>query len=120
MRVDGVTGEKGTTGVTDADSRQHTRLVDAAQQFEAMMMQEMMKSMQSSENKWDADDDSSDKSMDTMSGYGAEAVAKAISKNGGLGIARTVIRQVEAEHDLHEKKDVQSTKVFSGGADSLK
>ena len=120
MRVDGVSSGTGTTSVTDADSRQHVRLVDAAQQFEAMMMQEMMKSMQSSENEWEGDDEGSDKSMETMSIYGVEAVAKAISKSGGLGIARTVIRQVEAEHDLREKKDVQSTKVFSGGADSLK
>jgi flagellar protein FlgJ len=102
MRVDGVTGG---TGTAEADSRQHTRLVDATQQFEAMMMQEVMKQMQSSENKWDDGGDSSDKSMETMSSYGSEAVAKAISKNGGLGIARTVVRQVEAEHDLHAKKE---------------
>jgi peptidoglycan hydrolase FlgJ len=102
MRVDGFDGGSGATG---ADSRQHARLVDAAQQFETMMMQEMMKSLQSSENKWDDDDDNSDKSMETMSSYGVEAVAKAISKNGGLGIARTVVRQVEAEHDLHAKKE---------------
>jgi peptidoglycan hydrolase FlgJ len=113
-------GGSSTTGTAGADSRQHARLVDAAQQFEAIMTQEMMKSMQSKENKWDGDDDSSDKSMETMSSYGAEAVTKAISKNGGLGIARTVVRQVEVERDLHEKKNVQSTKVFSGGADSLK
>jgi Rod binding domain-containing protein len=113
-------GGTGSAGLTDADSRQHPRLMDAAQQFEAMMMQEMMKSMQSSENTWDDDSENSDKSMETISSYGAEAVAKAISKSGGLGIARTVVQQVEAEHDLHKKKDVQSTKVFSGGADELK
>ena len=120
MRADGVARGTGSADVTCADSRQHARLVDAAQQFEAMMMQEMMKSMQSSENTWDNDDDTSDKSMATMSSYGAEAVAKAISKNGGLGIARAVVRQVEAESHIHENKDVESTKVFSGVADSLK
>ena len=92
--------EAGDTGaVGGAASREHTRLVDAAQQFEAMLMQEMLKPLQSSENKWDKDSEEVDKSMDTLSSYGTEAVAKAISKGGGLGIARRVVAQVEGERE---------------------
>jgi peptidoglycan hydrolase FlgJ len=88
----------------DQDARDHSRLVDAAQQFEALMAQELLKPLSSSENKWDTGEDGGDKSMDTMSSYGTEAVAKAIAKGGGLGIAKKVVEQVTAEHDNRMKK----------------
>jgi Rod binding domain-containing protein len=48
----------------------------------------MMKSMQDSEGGWlgTGDDQSSSAAME----YGQEAFAQAISKNGGLGLARMV------------------------------
>jgi flagellar protein FlgJ len=88
----------------DADARDHSRLVDAAQQFEALMLQELLKPMSSTENKWDTGEQEGDKSMDTMTSYGTEAVAKAIAKGGGLGIAKKVVEQVTAEHDNRMKK----------------
>jgi peptidoglycan hydrolase FlgJ len=88
----------------DTDARDHTRLVDAAQQFEALMLQELLKPLSSSENKWDTGDQDGDKSADTMKSYGTEAMAKAISKGGGLGIAKKVVEQVTAEHDSRMKK----------------
>jgi Rod binding domain-containing protein len=85
------------------DARTRSKLVDAAQQFEGMLLQEMLKPLQSKANSWggenDSKDGSDDASSDTISSFGVEAVAKAISKGGGLGIARQVIRQVAAEHD---------------------
>jgi flagellar protein FlgJ len=39
-----------------------------------------------------------------MSSYGMEAVAKAIAKGGGLGIAKKVVEQVTAEHDSRMQK----------------
>jgi peptidoglycan hydrolase FlgJ len=88
----------------DADARDRSRLVDAAQQFEALMLQELLKPMSSTENKWDTGEQEGDKSMDTMTSYGTEAVAKAIAKGGGLGIAKKVVEQVTAEHDNRMKK----------------
>ena len=89
---------------TDQSARDHSRLVDAAQQFEALMLQELLKPMSSTENKWDTDEQEGDKSMDTMTSYGTESVAKAIAKGGGLGIAKKVVAQVTAEHDSRMKK----------------
>jgi Rod binding domain-containing protein len=96
-RIDAISG--GAIGV-DPAVREHSRLVDAAQQFEGLMLQEMLKPLQSSENKWDSGDKDADKSMDTLSSYGIEAVATAISKGGGLGIARKVVQQVNQEAAL--------------------
>jgi flagellar protein FlgJ len=88
------------------------KLVNAAQQFESMMLQEMLKPMRSGEDSWGGDaDKSSDSSMDTISSFGTEAVATAISKGGGLGIARQVIQQVTQEHQRDVKKAPHGTKV---------
>jgi peptidoglycan hydrolase FlgJ len=88
----------------EQSARDHARLVDAAQQFEALMLQELLKPMSSTENKWDTGEQEGDKSMDTMTSYGTEAVAKAIAKGGGLGIAKKVVAQVTAEHDSRMRK----------------
>ena len=97
MRIDAGTGNI----PVEARSRDQSRLVDAAQQFEAMLLQEMLKPLHSSENKWDAPD--ADKSADTLSSYGAETMAKAISKSGGLGIAKRVIHEVCIEQNKMRK-----------------
>jgi peptidoglycan hydrolase FlgJ len=102
MRIDPTT-MAAPIGV-DQDARAHSQLVDAAQQFEALMAQELLKPMTSTENKWDTGEEEGDKSMDTMSSYGTEAVAKAIAKGGGLGIAKKVVEQVTADHDNRMKK----------------
>jgi hypothetical protein len=49
--------------------------------------------------------------MDTISSYGTEAMATAISKGGGLGIARQVIQQVTLEHQRISEKAQHGTKV---------
>jgi peptidoglycan hydrolase FlgJ len=82
-----------------ASAQQHAKLVDAAQQFEAMLLQEMLKPMQSKEGRWDeGEGDKSGGDGDTLSSYGTEAVARAIAKGGGLGIAKQVVQKV-----WHEK-----------------
>lgn len=94
------------------DSAKNSKLVDAAQQFESMLLQEMLKPLRSGQDSWSGDGDTnSDSSMDTISSYGTEAVATAISKGGGLGIAKEVIRQVTLEHQQDMKKASHGTKV---------
>ena len=80
---------------TEAQTR--SKLTDAAQQFEAILLQEMLKPMCSQDGGWDGEE-KTDGASDTISSFGMEAVAKAISEDGGLGIARQVIRQVSSEH----------------------
>ena len=86
------------------DAAKNSKLVDAAHQFESMLLQEMLKPMRLGQDSWGGDSsDATDSSMDTISSFGTEAVATAISRAGGLGIAKQVIRQVTQEH-LHTAK----------------
>ena len=100
MRIDGDMSSQATAGM---GKQQNAKLVDAAQQFEAMLMQEMLKPMRKGEDSWDSEKDD-DNASDTISSFGTEAVAKAISKSGGLGIAKQVIRQVTQEHEKSSQK----------------
>lgn len=92
------------------DGAKKAKLAQAAQQFEAMLLQEMLKPMRSGQDSWGGDDagssgsDSSDSSMDTISSFGTEALATAIAKGGGFGIAKQAIRQVTLEHQQAAEK----------------
>jgi peptidoglycan hydrolase FlgJ len=87
------------------DAQKQAKLVDAAQQFEAMMLQEMLKPMRGGQDSWGGDDKSDgDSASDTISSFGTEAFAKAISKGGGFGIAKQVVSQVKLEHQKTSEK----------------
>lgn len=94
MRIEQPTASQSATG---AEAQRHAKLADAAQQFEAMMMQELLKPFATGRDGWGEEEQSTDAAADTMSSFGTEAVAKAIAKGGGLGIARQVIQQVTEE-----------------------
>jgi flagellar protein FlgJ len=103
------------------DGRKQAKLVDAAQQFEGMMLQEMLKPMRGGEGSWGGDDKSDDDSTaDTISSFGTEALAKSISEKGGFGIAKQVIAQVGLEHQRSAEKKPHGTKVYGFHADTLK
>jgi flagellar protein FlgJ len=85
------------------DVQKQAKLVDAAQQFEAMMLQEMLKPMRGGKDSWGGDD-KSDSASDTISSFGTEAFAKAISKGGGFGIAKQIVSQVKLEHQKNSEK----------------
>jgi Rod binding domain-containing protein len=87
------------------DGQKRANLVDAAQQFEAMMLQELLKPMQRGQSCWGGEEKSDDTASDTISSFGTEAVAKAISKGGGFGIAKQIFSKVTLEHQqISEKK----------------
>ena len=90
---------------TAAETREKSRLVDAAQQFEGVFLQQLLKPLQDA-----AKDDGEEKSpgSDTMSSYGTEAVAKAISKGGGMGIARQIVAKVELERSQHQNRTAEN------------
>jgi Rod binding domain-containing protein len=84
------------------------KLVDAAQQFEATMLQELLKPMQHGQDSWGGEVKSDDSASDTISSFGTEAIAKAISKGGGFGIAKQIVSKVTLEHQRISEK--RSTK----------
>ncbi len=92
-------------GEVTADALRHRKLADAAQQFEGMFLQQMLKPL-STMGKDDADDDKGDDDkagdVSTYQSLGVEAMAKAISAAGGLGIAKNIVASVEKES--HQKE----------------
>jgi Rod binding domain-containing protein len=90
------------------EGRKQAKLVDAAQQFEATMLQELLKPMQHGQDSWGGEVKIDDSASDTISSFGTEAIAKAISKGGGFGIAKQIVSKVTLEHQRNsEKKTAQ-------------
>jgi flagellar protein FlgJ len=95
-----------TSAATPATALEHRKLADAAQQFEGMLLQEILKPMKEhgfcQRNEEDASDDKDmdGQGGDTLSSFGVETMANAIAKGGGLGIAKHVVAQVESEKTL--------------------
>jgi flagellar protein FlgJ len=88
------------TAAAGAGTVQHRKLTEAAQQFEGMLLQEMLKPMREHGFGQEESEDKQDGSgfADTLSSFGTETMATAIAKGGGLGIAKRVVQQVEAEN----------------------
>ncbi len=89
--------------------QRHAKLVDAAQQFEATMLQELLKPMRRGQAGWDEEID--DSASNTISSFGSEAMAKAIARGGGFGIAKQIVAKVAVENQRHSEKKSNSTKV---------
>jgi flagellar protein FlgJ len=89
---------------TAAEVQKQAKLVDAAQQFEATMLQELLKPMQHGQSSWGGEEKSDDTGSDTLSSFGTEAIAKAISKGGGFGIAKQIVSKVTLEHQRTSEK----------------
>lgn len=89
-------------------STHNTKLEKAAHEFEASLMQELLKPMKAKDplfsdgsNSTDGTDSSGD-SASVMVDYSTQVMSEAISQKGGLGIARQVIAQVERDQALRE------------------
>jgi peptidoglycan hydrolase FlgJ len=104
MKID---SDLSSAPVSELDAKKQAKLVDAAQQFEATMMQEMLKPMQHGQDSWGGDVKNEDATFDTLSSFGSETLAKAISKGGGFGIARKVVSQITSER--HQKSEKTTT-----------
>ena len=66
------------------------KVVDAAHQFEALLMGQMMKTMRESEGGWMGtdEDDASSSAME----YAQEMFAQSMAAGGGLGLANLVAK----------------------------
>jgi flagellar protein FlgJ len=64
------------------------KVKDAARQFEALLLGQMMKSMHDADSGWlgTGDDQSASSAME----YGQEMFAQSLSAGGGLGLAKVV------------------------------
>jgi Rod binding domain-containing protein len=82
------------------------KLTSAAQSFEAMMLNEMLKPLHFARGVEDSAEESPGGASDTIQGMASDALGKALAASGGVGIARKIVEQVTAEEE--------STKVRRG------
>jgi Rod binding domain-containing protein len=73
------------------------RLVRAAHEFEAQMMKELLKPLNSSDPLGGDEDDDTGSDSDSGNALGefaSEALGRALSEHGGLGIANKIIQEL--------------------------
>ena len=76
-------------GATAKPAVNEAKIKDAARQFEALLIGQMMKSMRDSEGGWmgTGEDESAASAME----YGTEMFAQSLANSGGLGLAKMVV-----------------------------
>ena len=70
------------------------KVLDAARQFEALLLGQMMKSMRDSEGGWMGTDD--DDAASSAMEYGQEMFAQSMAAQGGLGLAKMLAAGLSA------------------------
>lgn len=91
-------------------TQQDPKLVSAAHEFEASLMKEFLKPLQQDglfSEDGNRADDAAGGSAGTLLSYGSEAMAKAISEDGGFGIAQKILDHFKEgrNHSLPSAKD---------------
>jgi Rod binding domain-containing protein len=92
-----ITGKAAATAGIGPASSQATpqpRLVHAAHEFEAQMMQELLKPMTSGNELDGEDGDAASGSSGALGAFASEALGRALSEQGGFGIANSIVRQL--------------------------
>ena len=69
------------------------KLRQAAAEFEGMLLSSLWKSMKSTFAE--PDDDSTDPAHDTLDDWSIEAMSNAVSKAGGLGLGKLILKHLE-------------------------
>jgi Rod binding protein len=92
------------------------RLLHAAQEFEAQMMKELMKPMTSTPTLTGSE---SEESSSVMNEFASEALAQAVSRQGGFGIARSIVHSISQSRPIprvgkseptdHSKPSIRAT-----------
>jgi Rod binding domain-containing protein len=70
------------------------RLVRGAHEFEAMMMKELLQPMTASSSIGGSEDDGDASSGNALNEFASEALGKALSQQGGFGIADRIVRDL--------------------------
>jgi Rod binding domain-containing protein len=84
-----------------AEAGPSPKLVQAAREFEAQLMKELLRPMTASGNSEDeVGDDTDAGSNGALGEFAAEAMGKALSAEGGFGIANQIVRELSG-HGNH-------------------
>ncbi len=80
--------------VSSSSTARNPKLENAAHQFEASLMQELLAPLQN-DSMSSPDGDGDNGSADALSTFASESMARAISDRGGFGIAHQLIEHFE-------------------------
>jgi Rod binding domain-containing protein len=89
-----VTGAAASSPVQQSAIAPQPRLVRAAHEFEAQMMKELLKPMTDFDGLGGDADDSSSGSNGALGEFATEALGRALSEHGGLGIASSLVHSL--------------------------
>jgi Rod binding domain-containing protein len=101
----------GSTRVTAAaDNANSAKVADAAQQFEAMMLNELLKPLQFGASVDEGGEEGSGGAAGTIRGLATDALGKALAEHGGVGVARKVEQEMTKVRHTTKVKN-EETKV---------
>lgn len=108
MTIQALTAE---TPPTDSPQKVH----DAARQFEALLLSEMLKNARETSSE---DEDQTTASIKEMS---EQQLAGAMAAGGGLGLAKLVVQGIKTSQDrIQLREDPYPTQRISGGGKPLR
>ena len=104
--VSAITGRDQLQSTEAASTATSPKLVKAAHEFEAMLLQSWLEKMNKS---FAGESGSLDPAHDTVSSLGTQAVAQALAARGGIGIANMILRQLrQAAQPTQRAGEVQA------------
>lgn len=94
-------------------------LIRAAHEFEAQMMKELMKPLNSGSDPMGRDCDGEDDSSGSALGeFASESLGRALSDGGGLGLASTIVKQLVPSGNQNGTIPVTGIPHFNTGMNS--
>ncbi|MFZ0395612.1 MAG: hypothetical protein WCF17_22760 [Terracidiphilus sp.] len=90
-----------TMGADQSTAQPSLRLIAAAHEFEGQMLKELLKPMTESDGLG-----GSDPGAETLGEFGSEALGKALSEQGGFGIANQIIAQLSRSGNRSDTESV--------------
>ena len=99
-----------TAGQHPSHETPPVRLVNAAHEFEAQTMKELMRPITASDPLTGGDDATDSGSNGALGDFATEALGRALSDRGGLGIAKTIVHELSSFGHSNA-----STQVTGGG-----
>ena len=99
-----------TTLRAEATKNPNAALEDVAAQFESILLQQMLKSMRDATTKSDLFDSSQ---MDTYQSMADQQLAVQLSEQGGIGLARMMVEQMQTRGMVSESVDPSVTDTTS-------
>ena len=95
-----------TTLRAEATKNPNAALEDVAAQFESIFLQQMLKSMRDATVKSDLFDSSQ---MDTYQSMADQQLAVNLAENGGIGLARMMVEQMQSKGYVPEAAEASET-----------